>query len=168
MSEKRAFLNIGIVLFVISFILRCYLFYDGLRGEEGLIDMFCDFLAISKDNFAGFLNVLIIVGLIVIIIHCSEFKGYKAEFWDRFPSAITFSIASTGVMFLLGAIFDHCLIEAPDDPGLVILWFVFMMMMYISFFPLLIIVPIININVWNKAVNKYNKKQKELEKSHSE
>lgn len=168
MSEKMAFLNIGIVTFVISLIIRCNLLYNDLRGGEGIIDLFCDFASIEKSELAGFLNVLIIIGLIVIILHCSEFKGYKAKFWDRFPGAIVFSIASTAVMLLLGAIFDHGLIKAPDEPGLIIIWFVFIQAMYIFFLPLIIIVLIINIHVWNKAVNKYNKKQKELEKSHSE
>lgn len=169
MSEKMTFLNMGIVLFVISLMLRCYQFYYDLRGGEGIIDLFCDFAAIEKSELAGFLNVLIIIGLIVIILHCSEFKDYKEEFLDRFHGTVVFSISSTAVMFLLGAIFDHCLImETPDDPGLVIVWMVFSMSMYILFVPLLIIVLIININIWNKAVIRYNKKQKELKKSHSE
>ena len=168
MSEKMAFLNIGIVMFVISLILRCYQFYYDLRGGEGIIDLFCDFVSIEKSELAGFLNVLIIIGLIVIILHCSEFKGYKEEFLDRFHGTVVFSISSTAVMLLLGAIFDHGLIKAPDEPGLIIIWFVFIQAMYIFFLPLIIIVLIINIHVWNKAVIRYNRKQKEFEKSHSE
>ena len=163
-----AFLNIGIVMFVISLILRCYQFYYDLRGGEGIIDLFCDFAAIEKSELAGFLNVLIIAGLLTIILHCSEFKVYKEEFLDRFHGTVVFSISSTAVMLLLGAIFDHGLIKAPDEPGLIIIWFVFIQAMYIFFLPLIIIVLIININVWNKAVIRYNRKQKEFEKSHSE